>query len=76
VTGVTRGQQQFDLVAGTHQQLVDQQVGGLVHPVAEGAAGQLGALAGFQVVVGDQRVAAVLPDALPEGLADQQAHGG
>ena len=55
--------------------LVHQQVRGLVHPVAEADRGEFDALAGRDVVVGEQRRRAVDPDALPQSLGEKCGHG-
>jgi hypothetical protein len=49
---------------GFEQQVVAEQVGGLGHPVLERRAGQLGALSGGFVVVGDQRRGGIGSEAL------------
>ena len=52
-----------------------QQVGGLVHPVAEGRRRKFGARTRVEVVEGEQRRRPVKPDALPQSLGEECGHG-
>ncbi len=50
------------------------QVRGLVHPVAKADRGEFHALAGRDVVVGEQRRRAIDSDALPKALSEKCGH--
>ena len=57
-------------------QVVGQQIARLVHPVDHADPGQLGALAGRQVVVGEQRRRSAHPDPPAQPASDQLSHRG
>src|SRR5215212_4869021 len=74
--GSLNGERHADHITLIDSKVVNQHVGGLVHPIAKTDRREFGALAGIQIVVGEQRRRTVAADTLPQSLGKQWTHGG